>query len=63
MSKFSIKIKLQGLEIEVEGTQENTPRLAQRVGEQIGALIKPSLLLEAGRSGGAILDGRVARAL
>jgi hypothetical protein len=56
MSKFSIKIKLQGLEIEVEGTQENAPRLAQRVGEQIGALIKPSLLLEAGRNGGAILD-------
>jgi hypothetical protein len=56
MSKFSIKIKLQGLEIEVEGTQENAPRLAQRVGEQIGALIKPSLLLEAGRNGGAIPD-------
>lgn len=56
MSKFSVKIKLQGLEIEVEGTQENAPRLAQRVGEQIGALIKPSLLLEVGRNGGAIPD-------
>lgn len=56
MSKFSIKIKLQGLEIEVEGAQENAPRLAQRVGEQIGDLIKPSLLLEAGKNGGATLD-------
>lgn len=56
MSKFSIKVKLQSLEIEVEGTHENAPRLAQRVGEQIGSLIKPSLLLEAGRNGGPILD-------
>jgi hypothetical protein len=55
MSKFSIKIKLQGLEIEVEGTQDSAPRLAQKVGEQIGALIKPSLLLEAGRNGGTII--------
>jgi hypothetical protein len=56
MSKFSVKIKLQGLEIEVEGTHENAPRLAQRVGEQIGALIKPSLLIEAGKNGGTSHD-------
>lgn len=56
MSKFRVKIKMQALEIEVEGTHENAPRLAQRVGEQIGSLIKPSLLIEAGKNGGAILD-------
>lgn len=56
MSKFSVKIKLQGLEIEVEGTHENAPRLAQRIGEQIGTLIKPPLLIEAGRNGGVIHD-------
>jgi hypothetical protein len=48
MSKFSIKIELQGLKIEMEGTREDVPRLSQKVGEQIGNLIKPSLLLEAG---------------
>jgi hypothetical protein len=56
MSKFVVKIKMQSLEIEVEGTQENGPRLAQRVGDQIGALLKPSLLIDAGRNGGPILE-------
>jgi len=56
MSKFSVKIKLQGLEIEVEGTQETAPRIAQRVGEQIGALVKPPLLIEMGKSNGAGSD-------
>jgi hypothetical protein len=53
MSKFTVKIELQGLKIQVEGTHENAPRLAQRVSEQIGAIIKPPLLIEAGRNGAA----------
>jgi len=53
MSKFSVRIKLQGLEIEVEGSQELAPRIAQRVGEQIGALVKPPLLIEMGKNNGA----------
>jgi len=56
MSKFSIKIKLQGLEIEVEGSQDTAPRIAQRVGEQISALIKPPLLIEMGKNGSQITD-------
>ncbi len=50
MSKFTIKIELQGLKIEMEGTREDVPRLSQKVGEQIGNLIKPGMLLETGRS-------------
>lgn len=46
MSKFTIKVEIQGLKIEVEGSKEDVPRLAQRVGEQIGSLVQPALLLE-----------------
>src|SRR6266404_20407 len=50
MSKFSIKVELQSLKIEVEGSREDAPRLAQKVGEQIGNLVKPAMLLEVNRS-------------
>jgi hypothetical protein len=56
MSKFSVKIRLQGLEIEVEGSQDTAPRIAQRVGEQIGALVKPPLLIEMGKHGASGSD-------
>lgn len=56
MSKFTVKIELQGLKIEVEGTHENAPRLAQRVGEQIGALVKPPLLAEMNKSGSSNVE-------
>lgn len=48
MSKFTIKVELQSLKIEVEGSREDVPRLAERVGEQLGNLIKPTLLLDSG---------------
>lgn len=54
MSKFSVKIKIQALEIQVEGSQDATPRIAQRVGEQIGALVKPPLLIEMGKGNGSL---------
>lgn len=54
MSKFSVKIKIQGLEIEVEGSQDAAPRIAQRVGEQISTLVKPPLLIEMGKSNGSL---------
>ena len=47
MSKFTIRVELQALKIEVEGSREDVPRLAQRVGEQVGNLVQPALLLEA----------------
>lgn len=57
MSKFMVRVELQGLKIEVEGSREDVPRLAQRVGEQVGSLVQPALLLEAERSRAADSDG------
>src|ERR1700682_2502575 len=59
MSKFTIKVELQSLKIEVEGSREDVPRLAERVGEQFGNLLKPALLLEVGNGNkaGAGLEG------
>lgn len=50
MSKFTIKVELEALKIEIEGSREDVPRMAQKVGDQIGNLVKPALLLEANRS-------------
>jgi hypothetical protein len=35
MSKFTIKVKLQGLEIEVEGTREDAPKIASQLGKRL----------------------------
>ncbi len=48
MSKFTIKVKLQGLEIEVEGTKEDAPRIAQHLGKQIGTLLQSPAALASG---------------
>jgi hypothetical protein len=57
MSKFIVKVELQGLKIEVEGSRDDVPRLAQKVGDQIGNLVKPALLLEENRSEAAGSNG------
>jgi hypothetical protein len=57
VSKFTIKVELQGLKIEVEGSREDVPRLAQRVGDQIGNLVKPALLLEGAKVTQAASNG------
>jgi len=43
MSKFVIKVELQGLKIEVEGTKEDAPRIAKQLGQQIGNLFQTTL--------------------
>jgi hypothetical protein len=45
MAKFRIKVELQSLKIDVEGSREDVPRLALKVGEQFGKMITPALLL------------------
>jgi hypothetical protein len=50
MSKFRIKMKLQGFELEVEGTREDVPAITRNLGQQLSSLMQPS---------GAILEGRV----
>jgi hypothetical protein len=42
MSKFRIKLKLQGLELEVEGTKENLPDLRTALTQQLAGVIEPA---------------------
>ena len=58
MSKFSIKVKLQGLEIEVEGTKEDAPRIAQQIGKQFGGLLQAPATLASG-NGAVTVEGEV----
>jgi hypothetical protein len=45
MSKFKIKLKLQGLDLEVEGSREDIPHLSRNLSEQITGLINPAVAL------------------
>jgi hypothetical protein len=42
MSKFRIKLKLTGLEIEVEGNRSDVPAITQNIGEQFAGLLMPA---------------------
>jgi hypothetical protein len=48
MPKFRIKMKLQGFELEIEGSREEASRISQNLGEQMSALLRPA---------GVIIDG------
>jgi hypothetical protein len=50
MSKFKIKLKLQGLDLEVEGSREDLPQLSAQLGAQLTGLIQPALALVEGGS-------------
>lgn len=41
MSKFRIKMKLQGFELEVEGTREDAATISQNIGQQLSSMIQP----------------------
>jgi hypothetical protein len=56
MSKFTIKVELQGLKIEVEGTKEDAPKIAQQLGKQFGGLLQTPALLASG-NGSSVLEG------
>jgi len=47
MSKFKLKVKLSGLEIEVEGDQEHAPKIAENIGYQLSQIMQPAALIEA----------------
>jgi len=42
MSKFKVRLKLQGLELEVEGNRDDVPLIADSVAEQVAGLLKPA---------------------
>jgi hypothetical protein len=50
LSKFRIKLKLTGLEIEVEGTREDVPLLAKQIGAQLGSLVAPAAAMADGKA-------------
>lgn len=54
MSKFRIKMKLQGFELEVEGSREDASLISRNLGEQMSSLLQPA---------GAIIEGEIATGL
>lgn len=48
MSKFRIKLKLQGLELEVEGTKDDLPLLTKSLAHQFEGLIRPAAEMAGG---------------
>lgn len=42
MSKFKIKLKITGFELEVEGNRDDVPLIANSVGQQIAGLLEPA---------------------
>ncbi len=42
MSKFRIKMKLQGFELEIEGAREDAALISRSIGQQMASLIKPT---------------------
>ncbi|MEH2257179.1 hypothetical protein [Nostoc sp.] len=41
-NKFKIKLKVTGFELEVEGSREDVPFMAQAVGQQMSGLLIPA---------------------
>jgi len=41
MSKFKIKMKLTGFELEIEGSKEDVPSIQQAIGQQLSGLLQP----------------------
>jgi hypothetical protein len=52
VTKFRVKMKLQGLELEIEGAREDASLISRNIGDQISALMRPA---------GAIIEGEMAR--
>lgn len=42
MSKFKVRFELQGLRLEIEGSREDVPLIAQSVGQQVAGLLGPT---------------------
>lgn len=41
MSKFKIRLKIQGFELEVEGTREDIPTITQNIGQEFAGMLAP----------------------
>src|SRR5258708_4282911 len=50
MSRFKVRFKLQGLELEIEGSREDAPFIAEQVAAQVAALIEPAARIIEGQA-------------
>lgn len=50
MSKFKFRLKLQGLELEMEGSRDDIPLMAQNIGNQLAGLMQPAADMASGGS-------------
>lgn len=41
-NKFKMKLKIQGFELEIEGSREDVPLIAQSVGQQVAGMLAPA---------------------
>lgn len=48
MTKFKIKMKLSGLELEIEGSKEDIPLIAANLGQQLTGLLGPAAAIASG---------------
>lgn len=48
MAKFKIKMKLTGLELDIEGSKEDIPLIAANLGQQLTGLLGPAAAIVAG---------------
>ena len=55
MSKFKIKTKLQGLELEIEGTREDSSNIGRNLGGQLANLLQPAIKIIDGEASSAAL--------
>jgi len=51
MAKFRIKLKLQGLDLEIEGSRDDAPLIAQQLGTQFAGLLQPAAQIVVGDDG------------
>lgn len=55
MSKFKIKMKLQGLELEIEGAREDSSNIGRNLGGQLANLLQPAIKIIDGEASSAAL--------
>jgi hypothetical protein len=63
MAKFRVRLKLQGMELEIDGEREDMPAISTAVQQQLASLIRPAAGLASGeelQANNTVIDGRPA---
>lgn len=59
MAKFRVRLKLQGMELEIDGEREDMPAITTAVQQQLAGLIRPAAVLGSGeepQGGSTVID-------